>query len=654
MQRLWLIGAGVLLLLAAVLFLGDPFGARDADDLPDGIVILDGHPEESPDGAPSSTGGPTLERATGGAAGAATPPAGSKGRGADAAQQGRAEILVLSAETDTPLEKATLEAEDGTLLGETDETGLLVIELVPAHGLDFRASRAGYLAQIASVHPGERVEVALRPGIPVSGRIVRAGTRGDPGTAGVSVLDEDRGAEITTLTTAEDGRFLFTVRPNRPFLMVITLDGLAPHVARVVVDAPTEDLQVVVGEGGHLSGRVLDLDGNPRAEVTVRLLHKGEQLFEWRVPPEDETRAEARHVWARTPETTTDKEGRYEFHGVELDREFEPVAVLAPRFEARGKVVKFQDANETIERDITVPDRTSLRLRVEDAHGKALGDVDLHLASARGSWRPLVRDARVDGDLVLEDLTAGEVTITAARAGEPTLEKKVTLVTGKQARVTITFPVGASLRGRVLDKRRKPIAKAHVHWRGSTEGEEVEALTEPDGTFHLRRLTSPKGRVGVSARDLALTPWAYESHIVEEAEAGGPTLEITLKDGTRVHGRFFELPDRAQVTSSMGGRGKERRLQLGEGLTFKRRGPEPKRAALFVFPDARLPSVAALGTASVSKRGSARHRRARVQACESAPGPRDGRGRQAHVGRQGDRHRVLVGREPAHGSGRGL
>ena len=594
MQRVWVALGAVLLLAGALLYFGD--AASPPDGALDGI---DDPLTQSGDTADTSAGGrdqPVLEGGgdTGPSAASRGLPREKAGASRNAPPAGPGEILVLSSETDAPLSEVSVHGIDDELLGATNENGVLALERIPGPGVEFRAVHEGYLPTVGKAKPGERVEVPLRPGIPVSGRVVRAGTRGNPGPASMIVWDEDLGVEIAAFTTDETGAFaIAAVRPNRPFVLTVALDGFVPLVKRLVFDVPTDDLEVLVGEGGFLTGRVHTPNDAPLANVEVRLLRAGEILLEHRFRETEETRGAITQRAARVATTRTDEDGRYTFQGVALEPAVQPVAVLKPRYVVRGEKADFAEVGQTLERDIVVKQPASLRIRVEETGGKAIGDADLSLrSSVNGAWRVLPSDERVQGDLVLKDLSPGALRIIATRSGAPRRSAYVTLEAGATAAVTLTFPRGMALEGTVKDKRGKPIWKAKVHW-SAANGEAVALRTEMDGSFRFTRLEEPKGTVTVTARDIPGAAFGYEAETAEDVEAAGPALRIVLKDGTRVTGSFRELPAGGQVHGSMhpGTKHDEMRLILDADLHFVRRGPPPKRGALFVFRTRGLPPL---------------------------------------------------------------
>lgn len=587
MQRRWVLIVGSFLALLGLVLLGlfllreDPAGDAPEEGTLDDLLAASASNRELADtrgGAPTLTGvrGGTPNRPT--AAGEGAPAV------AASAPSGPVDFVVVSHTTTLPLEKVELRDKAGAVLARTDEEGRAQIERVPGAGLLLHVAHTGYLPARVRVRPEDQVEIALRPGVQVLGRIVRAGTRGDPGVAQVSVWDEDLKREIASFTTDESGTFeIGAVRPNHPFLMTVRLTGLVPQVKRILVDMPRKDLVVVIGEGGHLTGRVHSDADVPLSGLEVRLLRAYEPILEQRAWREGETRADLAHLAARVASTRTDEDGLYAFHGVPLGVKVQPVVLARGRHVARGQDVTFEDLDQTVDRGILVPAGARLRIRITDENDKAIGDADLEIRAARSVWHVRPTDERTDGAVLLRDLTPAPFHLTITRPGAPTLHESGMLVAGEEASVHVIVPLGLELHGKVKDKRGAPIWKALVQW--SAGEEKVDVRTEWDGSFRFRNLTIPMGTVQVGARDLSVSPFGYEDLLVPDVPAGGPPLQVTLKDGTRVRGSFRGLPPGGQVHSSMvpGTRYDDARLALDDEFHFVRRGPLPDQTALFVF-----------------------------------------------------------------------
>ncbi len=577
-----LVGLAVLLGAVGVLFVAQQPPEEDTDGL---SLTID---DEARMHSPRAGRPPGLE---GGAEGASASTPGDDNEPVAAPKSGPAEVLVLSADTGAPLAGVRVTEADGAMLGITDDDGLVDLADVPPDGVEVRATRDGFREASAHVRPRRRTVVELMPGITVSGRIVRAGADGDPGVAKVFVFDVDRREQIAAFATDATGRFeIDGVRPNHPFLTVVELEDLVPQTVRLLADAATTDLEVVVGAGARLSGRVLDAQGRPWPDVEVRLLPKGGLLFENHRSPSDVTPGERARIAAATPVTRTDAHGRYAFAGIPLHWTFEAVAVLAPRCEARSGAQRFEASEARRELDIRAPEEASLRIRVEDEDRAVVAGVTLIIDAAGGRWTIQSEDERTDGALLLRHLTPSNVTVTAARPSAPTRSETVELIEGREAKVTIVLPNGTVVRGRVLDKRGNVIANARVSWAGSDEEDRVEVRSGESGKFELSGITSPTGTLRISAHDELHGRFGFETLVFEDFVPGGRPLEVMLKDGTRVDGVFKQLPEGAQVVGGLLGTD-ERRLDLDADLRFVCRGAPARKSGIFVFRTRGLPPL---------------------------------------------------------------
>ena len=455
-----------------------------------------------------------------------------------------------------------------------------------------RIERDGYLPATERLRPGERIEVTLQPGVPVRGRIVRVGVTEGDARAEVVVLEQDLGLEIAAFTTDADGAFeIPAVRPHRPFLMVVRLSGLVPQTKRLVVDSPTDDLEVLVGEGGRLTGLVREEDGTPIADAAVTLETLG-ALQLGVVRPELARRIRDAQEAASAFHVTTDKGGRYEFLGVPLHTTVRPVARLGDRHVVRGRIESFEEPGESREVHLVATAPATLRIRVRDEGGAAIGDADIEVHGPTGEiLRPLPSDARNAGDLLMAGLPGGSYEVVASRPGAPTQRADGDVVDGGETLVSLTFPRGRPLSGTVRDKHGTPIWKALVTW--TAQDERVEVRTDIGGGFLFQRLAHETGTITVSARDLPVSRFAYESFVVEEVPAPGPPLEITLKDGPRAHGTFVDLPAGQEVRCQLqpGTSYDQARLLPAEDGAFTCRGPPPGQGALFVFETQGLPPI---------------------------------------------------------------
>jgi hypothetical protein len=241
---------------------------------------------------------------------------------------------------------------------------------------------------------------------------------------------------------------------------------VAPALARVSLGAP----RIEVGEGvprTEVSVTVIGLDGAPRAGASVEL----------------------RGVDSRHATTTTG------------------IATFAAVAPGRYQIVAWAEGTAKVRQWLQVHGgEAGARLalvrgaaasgRVIDEHGGGVvGAVVVASRAPATSAGDRARDATTtgpEGSFRFDALPAGEFQL---RASHPTLASAtaptVTL-DGKTARadIEIAMAPGATLRGRVVDRARGPVAGARVRV-SSAAGELLrDAVVDPDGTFVARGLAN--------------------------------------------------------------------------------------------------------------------------------------------------------------------
>jgi Carboxypeptidase regulatory-like domain len=312
------------------------------------------------------------------------------------------------------------------------------------------------------------VQDAAGQPVPGAGVALHLPARGAGGPSGRMPLVSDHEGRVTVPNLAP-GRYalLALSEPeHEPVPVLITPFGLAPRARlalagagalRITVrdaeGAPAEDLRVSLWcEGG----------GSARAPLTARPLGAGVYLAQ--ALPAGRCRVElddgANDPWAEGP----------------LDVTARSEHTLA----------------------VTLPATGSLRGRVVDAAGAGLADVWVRAApegAANGRGRRVLSD--VDGQFELTGLAvspAGHRVIAQRAFGAEAVAEQVR--TG--ARVTLTLPVPATLRGVVVDAHDTPLPGARVWATSGPSGRKAVASAGPDGSFVLRGLTPGPAHVMAS------------------------------------------------------------------------------------------------------------------------------------------------------------
>lgn len=285
----------------------------------------------------------------------------------------------------------------------------------------------------------------------------------------------------TSVRTDEGGRFELRGLRSGARALRADHDGFLATELDLGVLRPGEeraDLEVVLGTGSELAGRLLWPDGTPAQGVTVF-------LFEAPEPGADPSPFELASVRLRT-----DDQGRFSTAGLQTPGPFElratarPRGELAERLAAAGMLpeegrrraelnVRRQGVRAG-ERDLVLmlTGGETLRGRVVDPTGRPVARARLVVQPARGfPVHHNVRDA--DGTFSISGLEPGRYTLSASagagRGAEVELE-----VPQRSGEVLVVAPLGASVVGRVTAGG-VPVSGAAVNLRHGPHGRSLFA-----------------------------------------------------------------------------------------------------------------------------------------------------------------------------------
>lgn len=405
------------------------------------------------------------------------------GAGPDAAG---ARVSTYSLDTAGEQGRSAMEADGSFLLPSLPPGEYWVqAELPPAAG----KCTVGARVHVTAEKPEAEVELALRPGGFVSGKVVDAATRAPRAGVRVGIIEPGLPPGpniIREVTTAEDGGFRLCALPGRCTLTVWDDAALERRTTPVDVREGQEaTVDLTIHTGPSVSGHVVDADGRPAADVVVRA-----------------------RVWAgsRGHLAVTGGDGSFRIGGLPEQCE---VALEAWRGEEglTVPVVAKPPFPKGIRLQIGVLPQLVWTGRVVDTEGRPAPGVGVLLASWRerkdvarnapedkpGAVTYVMRSAAqqeqesvTDADgryrFVVHDLTATCTACIASgpcralRGGEPVGD------TGAERRLSdlVVTPFHAMLEGRVLDARGKPAARATVLW--------------PLGASHRQTTTDSQGR----------------------------------------------------------------------------------------------------------------------------------------------------------------
>lgn len=228
--------------------------------------------------------------------------------------------------------------------------------------------------------------------------------------------------------------------------VLIQAKGFRPvHVQRIPVQA--DPVEIVLDRGAVLEGQVLDDDGNPVAEVSVRAHRNPSEPFVGLTP------------------VVTDREGRYRLTGIGEGR-FDVVAErfgMAPKAKASVEIGAEGDHHL----DLRFPAGSSVSGQVVDSQGAPVPEARLTLVPLDGEGDVARTIARIDGTFTFQAVPDGDFRLEAEASGSaPAQVPDDVRVSGEPvADLILTLRPGIAIAGRLLgyDTTRKP--RVHVHAR---------------------------------------------------------------------------------------------------------------------------------------------------------------------------------------------
>lgn len=434
-------------------------------------------------------------------------------------------------------------ARDGPHVTGPDGEIAIVLPKAGLTAASFQASKPGFLRAGGHASRGELNVVRMRTGVRVSGRVLHAA--GDAPVEGAVVRTwtaEIRSETCGASTTDATGAFtLDGVAVRERVWIVARASGLHAVAERRTFTEDEHDLVLRVGRGGTLEGVVRRDDGSAATGIEVWLVRPGMPL-----PPRREERMwflggaheELRRYYY--PAVETNAEGRYAFRGVPLGEDRLPVARISENADVQAEPVRFERDGETLRRDIELPALASLTVKVLDADGSVLPQVQVDFTSPR-IWFDLrqVGRANDDGSRTVAGLVPGIWALKAwIPAGEP-LEQEVVLDAGADTTVVLEARSGLVLEGQVVDVRGQAVAYAHVSFAGPPYR---HATADKAGRFRLTGLRDVEGTLEVEPgfrsemegeareRPLGVTR-------LRDVRPGGDRLRVVLPDGGWLSGR---------------------------------------------------------------------------------------------------------------------
>ncbi|HWZ86059.1 MAG TPA: carboxypeptidase-like regulatory domain-containing protein, partial [Thermoanaerobaculia bacterium] len=359
----------------------------------------------------------------------------------------------------------------------------------------------------------------------LAGRVVAQGAVGVAGAR--VVVRSERPAAFDVVFFAEatagaDGTFTIAASPSGPRRLEVRAAGFAPFLHAVSAGGAAQ--RIVLEPGGALAGTVTDAAGRPAAAAIVS----------------------SSGVAVRTAAS-----GRYRLAGVAAGTRDVEATLGVDQATQRGGLVVRSGAEVAV--DLRLAPAASIAGTVTDAasrkpvagarvsvfeHGASPGAVAMRRATADTSGR-----------FRAGPLLPGRYAVRAEHRGYlATALSGIDARSGAAASAAIALTPAASVAGRVVDEKGKPVAGATVRvgragtglrgWRGAgAAGAARETAAGPDGTFRLEPLARANGETLEATKPGFVPAERALSLATGQAMAG---VVLTLRSGLSARGRVTD------------------------------------------------------------------------------------------------------------------
>jgi len=387
---------------------------------------------------------------------------------------------------------------------------------------DVSVAAAGYAPRSvrAQVSADSRpVEIALEPGVSVSGRVSRGG---EP-VEGVNVYTVS-GAAGEPVQTGSDGSFRIDDLARGEIRLAFKKPADFIQITRAVT-APASGVNVELPPGSRVSGRVIDkATGQPvkAFDAGLSISRPGAAIM----------------LVAPVMRSFTSDDGTFAIDGVPAATH--TLAVSAPGYVmARVPNVTVENGKNVDGIEVALDAGVRVHGHVTGTDGAPLGGVLVRVDPALATHGAAMNDPYAltdpDGEYVLENLEQGNTTLAFSRTGLLTVRKNVTL-SGTFAQVDAQLSSGVSITGVVLLEGGAAVANAQVQARSAADAGAVRATqTDDSGAFAIA--TVAPGHYEISA-----TKPGYSEATLRDVDIPAPAaLRLVMKGGGTITGRLIGL-----------------------------------------------------------------------------------------------------------------
>lgn len=410
---------------------------------------------------------------------------------------GRMEVTVVDAARGRAVEGATVELRGADVqTGTTDLDGVAKIGPIIPGSYRLATLAPGYATEYSTVNIDAetlfRTRIALRRGASVGGRVIDSSGRPVSGAQvvfeGVAEWSQRADPARDGVVTGTDGEFRFQALPAGSFRLTARHEGYAPgHSAIVSLDGKTavEGVEIALGTGAVIRGRVVSLEDQPIAGATIRIGSDVQSVLP----------GGQRQLYS-------DEKGRFEARGLQP----EPTRLIAFHETGASRVAVVDLSSEPYEREVTLELEITDRISgvVVDPSGEPLESVQVTAVPDVRAGAQIDRRAAglrtgvhaltdVEGRFLLVGLAPGPYLLTASPPGRS--ERNVRLQTPVPAStgdrdVRIVIEADGAIDGRVVFDDGTPVSSFVVELstaRSAAPTSVVPALNA-EGTFQVNDL----------------------------------------------------------------------------------------------------------------------------------------------------------------------
>jgi uncharacterized GH25 family protein len=389
-------------------------------------------------------------------------------------------------------------------VAKTDASGAFKLDGLTGGPFALRAEAPGLApAFAASVPLGASLDLRLKPGHAVLGRVLDLTTQKPVAGATVTAIERDAArfgkAAAHTVVTADNGTF--TIPDCAPG--VVTLSAIAPGKARAELDGipvkapvpgeePKFDVHTLfLQPGGRLAGKVVGADGKPLADAVVTATGSDGSLMAVLREGRIAVRSEAN--------------GAFSFDGVPAGNKYTLRATKTGFAADEEGPIVVEAGTDRGDLELKLDAGASIAFRLVTADDVPVKDVDVKLTAqggprrrgmAMGGGSDVDRDkvtAQGDGKFLVKALEPGTFDLTLAPPDFADISKPaVKLKSGETVDLgTLRVKESKSIAGRIVDATGQPVAGATVSglWFEGTSGRSRDTKSNAEGRYRLSGLT---------------------------------------------------------------------------------------------------------------------------------------------------------------------